>query len=67
VNRGITHFHASHWPLPRNISDADLEAAQFPDAWLNYAWTHHAVLSGLTGQGVIGIERPDGTRVPIYK
>ncbi|KAJ7186650.1 hypothetical protein C8R46DRAFT_1057645 [Mycena filopes] len=67
VNRGITHFHASHWPLPRNISDADLEAAVMPKGWAEYAMTHHLALSGLKGQGVIGVEHPDGTRTPIYK
>jgi hypothetical protein len=67
VNRGITHFHASHWPLPRNISDADLKAAEVPEGWAKYAKSHHLALSGLKGQCVIGIEHPDGTRTPIYK
>ncbi|KAJ7899358.1 hypothetical protein B0H13DRAFT_2030825 [Mycena leptocephala] len=67
VNRGITHFHASFWPLPRNISDADLDAARPSEAWVKYAQRHHMGLSGLKGQGVIGIEKPDGTRVPLYK
>ncbi|KAJ6589229.1 hypothetical protein B0H19DRAFT_1248788 [Mycena capillaripes] len=67
VNRGITHFHASFWPVPRNISDADLEAAVPPLGWAGYAWRNYVALSGLTGQGVIGIEHPDGSRTPIYK
>ncbi|KAJ7479875.1 hypothetical protein FB451DRAFT_1395429 [Mycena latifolia] len=67
VNRGITHFHASFWPLPRKISDADLDAAAPPAGWVEYARRHHMGLSGLKGQGVIGIEKPDGTRVPLYK
>ncbi|KAJ7661729.1 hypothetical protein B0H17DRAFT_1258637 [Mycena rosella] len=67
VNRGITHFHASFWPLPRKISDADLDAAEPPDEWIRYAQRLHMELSGLKGQGVIGIERPDGTRIPLYK
>ncbi|KAJ7778102.1 FAD binding domain-containing protein [Mycena metata] len=67
VNRGITHFHASFLPLPRDISDADLDAAQISSAWMDYAGPHHQSISGLTGQNVIGIERPDGTRVPVYK
>jgi hypothetical protein len=69
VNRGITHFHASFWPLPRDISDAELEDPELqpPEEWNSYAWRHHRTISGLRGQGVVGIELPDGTRVPIYK
>ncbi|KAJ6602671.1 hypothetical protein DFH09DRAFT_1354919 [Mycena vulgaris] len=67
VNRGITHFHASFWPLPRKISDADLDSAPIPEGWVAYAQRHHTVLSGLKGQCVIGVENPDGSRVPIYK
>lgn len=69
VNRGITHFHASFWPLPRDISDAELEDPELqpPEEWISYASRHHRTISGLSGQGVVGIELPDGTRVPIYK
>ncbi|KAJ7105394.1 hypothetical protein C8R43DRAFT_1046725 [Mycena crocata] len=67
VNRGITHFHASFWPLPRKISDAELDAAAPSKEWMTYARQHHMGLSGLKGQGVIGIQKPDGTRVPLYK
>ncbi|KAJ7159935.1 hypothetical protein C8R43DRAFT_948012 [Mycena crocata] len=67
VNRGITHFHASFWPLPRNISDADLKGAPIPKEWINYAHMHFKELSGLKGQCVIGVENPDGTRTPMYK
>lgn len=68
VNRGITHFHASFWPLPRNIADADLESAEIPPGWREYMVRHHVGLSGLRGgQGLIGYVHPDGRREPIYK
>ncbi|KAF8187034.1 hypothetical protein K438DRAFT_2019718 [Mycena galopus ATCC 62051] len=70
VNRGITHFHASFWPVPRNISDADLqlESAIMPKGWKPYAKPHHELLSGLKGgQDIIGRISSDGTRVPVYK
>ncbi|KAJ6507625.1 hypothetical protein DFH09DRAFT_1334423 [Mycena vulgaris] len=41
VNRGITHFHDSYWPLPRRLSDADFEAAEPPNQWLRYMRLHH--------------------------
>ncbi|KAJ7112951.1 hypothetical protein C8R44DRAFT_856029 [Mycena epipterygia] len=67
VNRGVTHFHASFWPLPRDISDSDLEAAAAPAAYSAYWFGHHLVLSRLKGQGVIGTVNEDGTRTPLYK
>ncbi|KAJ7248091.1 hypothetical protein C8J57DRAFT_1358705 [Mycena rebaudengoi] len=68
VNRGITHFHASFWPLPRSISDADLEAAEMPAGWREYMKRQHLLLSGLKGgQGIIGYVHADGTREPVYK
>ncbi|KAF8198270.1 hypothetical protein K438DRAFT_1759653 [Mycena galopus ATCC 62051] len=68
VNRGITHFHASFWPIPRTVSDAELEAAEKPLEWELYAGRHHHFLSGLKGgQGVVGRILPDGTRIPMYK
>ncbi|KAJ6603356.1 hypothetical protein DFH09DRAFT_1458806 [Mycena vulgaris] len=68
VNRGITHFHASFWPLPRTISDADLESAEPPPGWRSYMGQEHWLISRLKGgQGIIGRVHPDGTREPIYK
>ncbi|KAJ7112942.1 hypothetical protein C8R44DRAFT_796971 [Mycena epipterygia] len=67
VNRGVTHFHASFWPLPRDISDSDLEIARAPDTYCAYSSDHHSILSGLKGQEVIGILNADGTRTSLYK
>ncbi|KAF7354787.1 hypothetical protein MSAN_01392900 [Mycena sanguinolenta] len=73
VNRGITHFHASFWPLPRNaltnLTEAELQEVgnKPPEGWVGYGWRHHELVSGLKGQGVVGIQRPDGTKVPIFK
>ncbi|KAJ7435285.1 hypothetical protein FB451DRAFT_1194757 [Mycena latifolia] len=36
INRGITHFHGSYWPLPFKLSDADFEAAEPPEQWFRY-------------------------------
>ncbi|KAJ7331338.1 hypothetical protein DFH08DRAFT_307595 [Mycena albidolilacea] len=55
VNRGVTHFHASFWALPRDISDSDLESADPPPEYDSYLFDHHLAISGLIGQGVIGI------------
>ncbi|KAJ7175102.1 hypothetical protein C8R43DRAFT_975879 [Mycena crocata] len=68
VNRGITHFHASFWPLPRSMSDADVESAEVPAGWRDYAERQHQALSGLRGgQDLVDHLYPDGTRVPMYK
>jgi hypothetical protein len=68
VNRGITHFHASFWPLPRNISDAALESAVAPEEWSGYTNRHHELLSGLKGgQNILGLIHADGRREPVYK
>ncbi|KAJ7614338.1 hypothetical protein FB45DRAFT_1064625 [Roridomyces roridus] len=68
VNRGITHFHASFWPLPRNISDAELESAEVPGALADYTVRQHGMLSGLKGgQNIIGRLNTDGSRTPLYK
>jgi hypothetical protein len=68
VNRGITHFHASWIPLPRNISDADIKSAEMPEEWWEYTARHNHLLAGMKGgQGIIGYIYPDGTRKPIYK
>ncbi|KAJ7843929.1 hypothetical protein B0H13DRAFT_2412212 [Mycena leptocephala] len=42
VNRGITHFHGSFWPLPRRLSDSAFEAAEPPPEWLRYMLCHSA-------------------------
>ncbi|KAJ7682077.1 hypothetical protein DFH06DRAFT_1463921, partial [Mycena polygramma] len=67
VNRGVTHFHASFYDLPRGISDEELKCAEPPTAYANYTWDHILALSGLKGQHVMGIEREDGTRTPFVK
>ncbi|KAJ7853702.1 hypothetical protein B0H14DRAFT_3136801 [Mycena olivaceomarginata] len=70
VNRGITHFHASFWPLPRDsfrcgAGRPGTSAAGRMEFPMLRGTT--GTISGLRGQGVVGIELPDGTRVPIYK
>ncbi|KAJ7816847.1 hypothetical protein B0H14DRAFT_3475024 [Mycena olivaceomarginata] len=67
VNRGITHFHASFWPLPRSISDADLESAKPPSGLEEHTSHHHSLLAGLKGGGGVGHIAADGTRTPVYK
>ncbi|KAJ7614319.1 hypothetical protein FB45DRAFT_873872 [Roridomyces roridus] len=68
VNRGITHFHASFWPLPRTISDHDLKSAEAPSALAMYTFHQFQALSGLKGgRHVIGAVNPDGSRTPRYK
>lgn len=67
VNRGITHFHASFWPLPRKLSDAEFDAAQPPPGWYEYMRRHPVRFTGIEGQDVFGVERRDGTRVPLYR
>ncbi|KAJ7726267.1 hypothetical protein DFH07DRAFT_782788 [Mycena maculata] len=49
-----------------NVPHTDV-ASDPPPGWVEYAWENHTMMSGLKGQSVMGIERPDGTRVPIYK
>ncbi|KAJ7116252.1 hypothetical protein C8R43DRAFT_1154982 [Mycena crocata] len=49
VNRGITHFHASCWPLPRTISDLDVESAEMPAGWNEYVKRQRDLLSHLKG------------------
>ncbi|KAJ7743347.1 hypothetical protein B0H16DRAFT_1463682 [Mycena metata] len=68
VNRGITHFHASFWPLPRRLSDADIASAAPPPGWKEYALRLGRLLAGLKGgQDIVGIVHADGTREPVYK
>ncbi|KAJ7856519.1 hypothetical protein B0H14DRAFT_2752943 [Mycena olivaceomarginata] len=68
VNRGITHFHGSFWPLPRGLSDIAFEAAEPPREWLHYMLVHYDgfVFVGPDRQG-FGVEKRDGTRVPLYR
>ncbi|KAJ7920183.1 hypothetical protein B0H13DRAFT_2425645 [Mycena leptocephala] len=70
INRGITHFHGSFWPLPRRLSDAAFTAAEPPPEWLQNMRRHAAgflyVADGLAPE-VLGIEKRDGTHVPLYK
>ncbi|KAF7368042.1 hypothetical protein MSAN_00870100 [Mycena sanguinolenta] len=68
VNRGITHFHASWVPLPRDISDDDIESMEMPKGWWDYVKRHDDLLAGMKGgQGLVGRIREDGTRQPMYK
>ncbi|KAF7368041.1 hypothetical protein MSAN_00870000 [Mycena sanguinolenta] len=68
VNRGITHFHASWVPLPRDISDADINSTEIPEQWWDYVARHDYLLGGMKGgQGLVGRIRKDGTREPLYK
>jgi hypothetical protein len=68
VNRGITHFHASFWPLPRTISDAELESTEAPPEWKEYTSRHHFLFAGLKGGGgTLGYIKADGSREPVYK
>ncbi|KAJ6541412.1 hypothetical protein B0H19DRAFT_1077262 [Mycena capillaripes] len=36
INREITHFQGSFWPLPRRLSDAAFKEAEPPTEWLCY-------------------------------
>ncbi|KAJ6451204.1 hypothetical protein C8R45DRAFT_1042447 [Mycena sanguinolenta] len=68
VNRGITHFHASWVPLPRSISDADIQSTEMPKEWWDYVSRHDNLLGGMRGgQYLIGRIRADGTREPLFK
>jgi hypothetical protein len=67
VNRGVTHFHASFWAMPRDISDSALEAAEWPLGYNSYMVQHLIAISGLKGQGVIGIIDEHGKRTLIIK
>lgn len=70
INRGITHFHGSYWPLPFKLSDADFEAAKPPDQWLRYMRLHPHGFQPVDRYNnlweVFGVEKRDGTRVPLY-
>ncbi|KAJ7697536.1 hypothetical protein B0H14DRAFT_3529272 [Mycena olivaceomarginata] len=68
VNRGITHFHGSFWPLPRGLSDTAFEAAEPPREWLHYMLVHYdgVVFVGPDRQG-FGVEKRDGARVLLYR
>ncbi|KAJ7147213.1 hypothetical protein C8R46DRAFT_1129703, partial [Mycena filopes] len=69
VNRGITHFHASFCPLPRDLmAELDVAATPVPAGWLDHARRHSLMLSGLKGgQNNIGRIDADGKRTPVYK
>ncbi|KAJ6470348.1 hypothetical protein C8R45DRAFT_1015437 [Mycena sanguinolenta] len=68
VNRGITHFHASWVPLPRNVSDVDIEYMEMPQGWWDYVARNHQLIGGLKGgQGTAGYIWPDGRTQPVYK
>jgi hypothetical protein len=67
VNRGVTHFHASFWNPPPDISDFDLESAVTSLEYASYAFEHHLALSGLKGQGVFGIVNEDASKTPLSK
>ncbi|KAJ6525994.1 hypothetical protein B0H19DRAFT_1275865 [Mycena capillaripes] len=59
INRGITHFHGSYWPLPRRLSNAAFEAAEPPKQWLHYMRLHHT--------GFQATDRYDvALEVPVY-
>ncbi|KAJ7897706.1 hypothetical protein B0H14DRAFT_2557687 [Mycena olivaceomarginata] len=64
INRGVTHFHASFWALPRDISDSDLESADPLPEYDSYLFDHHLAISGLMGQGIMD---EHGNRTPIIK
>ncbi|KAF7354757.1 Mynd domain protein [Mycena sanguinolenta] len=73
VNRGITHFHASFWPLPRNVLmnmtevEEDEVEKGASSALSDYASRHHEVLFGRQGQGVASLLQSDGAKVPSFK
>ncbi|KAF7372771.1 BZ3500-MvSof-1268-A1-R1-Chr4-3g07231 protein [Mycena sanguinolenta] len=68
VNRGITHFHGSWIPLPRNVSDVEIESMDMPQGWWDYVARNHFHIEGLKGgQGTAGYIWPDGRREAVYK
>ncbi|KAJ7679440.1 hypothetical protein DFH06DRAFT_1166635 [Mycena polygramma] len=70
VNRGITHFHGSYWPLPRRLSDAAFRAAEPPKQWLHYMRLYHHGFQSLDefddALEIFGVTKRDGTQVPLY-
>ncbi|KAJ6541448.1 hypothetical protein B0H19DRAFT_1268447 [Mycena capillaripes] len=68
INRGITHFHGSFWPLPRLLSDAVFKEAEPPKEWLRYMRLipngFHCITS-ITE--TFGVSKRDGKRVPLYR
>ncbi|KAJ7679441.1 hypothetical protein DFH06DRAFT_1415594 [Mycena polygramma] len=72
LNRGITHFHGSFWPLPRRLSDNDFEAAAPPPEWVGYM-RHHS--SGFTfdlnmntvATHLFCVEKRDGSYTQLFK
>ncbi|KAJ7127618.1 hypothetical protein C8R44DRAFT_873447 [Mycena epipterygia] len=71
VNRGITHFHGSYWPLPLRLSDADFAAAEPPNQWLRHMRLHHYGFLPIDKfedtLEVFGVVKRDGTQVPLYE
>ncbi|KAJ6455353.1 hypothetical protein C8R45DRAFT_1111394 [Mycena sanguinolenta] len=73
VNHGITHFHASFWPLTRHVLTSMTEVEQdeaekdAPSALLGYASRHRQVLFGGEEQGVASLLQSYGARVPSFK
>ncbi|KAJ7679431.1 hypothetical protein DFH06DRAFT_1121127 [Mycena polygramma] len=72
LNRGITHFHGSFWPLPRRLSDNDFEAAAPPPEWVRYMRHHN---SGFTfdfnmttvATELFCVEKRDGSYTELFK
>jgi hypothetical protein len=69
INREITHFHGSFWPLPRRLSDAAFEAAEAPKDWLRYMRLNCNGFQYVTGitSAVFGVAKGDGRQAPLYK
>ncbi|KAJ6455350.1 hypothetical protein C8R45DRAFT_1111392 [Mycena sanguinolenta] len=65
VNRGVTHFHASFWPLPRkvstNMTDLELEEVEknAPQTLYNYASKHREILFGREGEATRVQRQPE--------
>ncbi|KAF7337094.1 hypothetical protein MVEN_02146700 [Mycena venus] len=69
VNRGITHFHGSFWPLPRKLSDTAFDAAKPPKEWLHYMRHHPGgfiYVDGIESE-VFGVAKRDGSQVQLYE
>ncbi|KAJ7648473.1 hypothetical protein B0H17DRAFT_1148024 [Mycena rosella] len=65
VNRGITHFHGSFWPLSRRLSDSAFEAAEPPPEWIRYMLRHSQGFY-MVGE-MFSVVKRDGTLVPLFK
>ncbi|KAJ7693733.1 hypothetical protein B0H14DRAFT_3531047 [Mycena olivaceomarginata] len=67
INRGITHFHGSFWPLPRRLSDAAFEEAEASEQWLRYMRLNGSGFQYLGITHIFGVEKRDGKRIPLFK